>query len=85
MNAMPAAAAVPLNNAVGNDQNGPIMEKTPNTATLMARIDGPTDVEYAAPISASAPANAGTAVCHRRSPDWSECNPTSTIATAAAT
>src|SRR5437879_2824803 len=85
MNAIPAAAAVPDNKLVGIAQNGPIMENTPNTATLMSRIPGPTEVEYAAPVSASAPANAGTAVCHRRSPERSECKPTATIATAAAT
>src|SRR6202795_4904085 len=85
MNAIPAAAAVPDNNPVGIAQNGPIMENTPSTATLMARIAGPTEVEYAAPVSARAPANAGTAVCHRRSPERSECKPTATIATAAAT
>src|SRR5258708_21340963 len=85
MNAIPAAAAVPDNKPVGIAQNGPIMENTPSTAALMARIAGPTEVEYAAPVSARAPANAGTAVCHRRSPERSECKPTATIATAAAT
>src|ERR1700674_561769 len=85
MNAIPAAAAVPDNNPVGIAQNGPIMENTPSTATLIARIAGPTEVEYAAPVSARAPAKAGIAVCHRRSPERSECKPTATIATAAAT
>src|ERR1019366_52684 len=85
MNAIPAAAAVPDNNPVGIAQNGPIMENTPSTATLMARIAGPTEVEYAAPVNAKAPANAGAAVCQRRSPDRSECSPTATIDAAAAT
>src|SRR6202790_3021680 len=85
MNAIPAAAAVPDNRPVGIAQNGPIMENTPSTATLMARMAGPTEVEYAAPVSARAPAKAGIAVCHRRSPERSECKPTATIATAAAT
>src|SRR6266403_5661035 len=85
MNAIPAAAAVLDNKLAGIAQNGPIMENTPNTATLIARIAGPTEVEYAAPVSARAPANAGIAVCHRRSPERSECKPTATIATAAAT
>src|SRR5258708_6476454 len=85
MNAIPAAAAVPDNKPVGIAQNGPIMENTPSTATLIARMAGPTEVEYAAPVSARAPANAGIAVCHRRSPERSECKPTATIATAAAT
>src|SRR5260370_41730303 len=85
MNAIPAAAAVPESNPVGIAQNGPIMENTPNTATLMARMAGPTEVEYAAPVSARAPAKAGIAVRHRRSPERPECKPTATIATAAAT
>src|SRR6267143_3902686 len=85
MNAIPAAAAVPDNKPVGIAQNGPIMENTPSTATLMARMAGPTEVEYAAAINARAPAKAGTAVCHRRSPERSECKPTATIATADAT
>src|SRR5260370_8360099 len=85
MNAIPAAAAVPDSNRVGIAQNGPIMENTPSTATLMPRIAGPTEVDCAAPVRASAPANAGTAVCHRRSPERSECKPTATIASAAAT
>src|SRR5260370_27834002 len=85
MNAIPTAAAVPDNKPVGIAQNGPIIENTPSTATLIARIAGPTEVECAAPVSAKAPANAGSAVCHRRSPERSECKPTATIATAAAT
>src|ERR1700704_2094590 len=85
MNAIPAAAAVPDNKPVGIAQNGPIMENTPSTATLMARMAGPTEVEYAATVNARAPANAGTAVCQRRSPVRSECNPTAPTATAAAT
>src|SRR5271163_2762321 len=85
MNAIPAAAAAPDNNVVGIAQKGPSMQNTPSTATLMAKIAGPIDVEYAAPVIARAPANAGTAVCQRRSPDRSECRPTSTIAKAAAT
>src|SRR5256885_16567446 len=85
MNATPAAAAVPDNRLVGIDQNGPIIENTPSTAMLIKKIDGPTEIEYAAILSAIAPANAGSAVCHRRSPVRSECSPTTTIATAAAT
>ena len=45
MKAIPAAAAVPDNMEVGMDQKGPIMENTPNTAMLIAKIDGPTEVE----------------------------------------
>src|SRR5258706_416047 len=85
MNAIPAAAAVPDNRLVGIDQNGPIIENTPSTAMLIRKIDGPTEVEYAATLSAIAPAKAGKAVCHRRSPDRPECSPPATIATAAAT
>src|SRR5262249_52798911 len=85
MNAIPAAAALPESKVVGIDQNGPIIENTPNTVTLISRMDGPTDVEYAAVPRASAPANAGIAACQRRSPERSECKPTATMASAAAT
>src|ERR1700716_3253880 len=85
MTGTPAPAAVPDSKLVGIAQNGPIIENTPSTATLMARMAGPTEVEYAAPLNAKAPAKAGIAVCHRRSPERSECKPTATIATAAAT
>src|ERR1700716_2693557 len=94
MTGTPAAAAVPDNKPVGIAQNGPIMENTPSTATLMARMAGPTEVEYAATVNARAPANAGTAVAppnggtavdQRRSPVRSDFKPAATIATAAAT
>src|SRR5258708_23007034 len=81
----PPPRAVPENKRVGPAQTAPIKKTPPTPAPLMARIAGPTEVEYAAPVSARAPANAGTAVCHRRSPERSACKPTTTIATAAAT
>src|ERR1700739_2537420 len=85
MSAIPAAAAVPGSSAVGIDQKGPNMENTPRTATLIRTIAGPTESVWAASPSAIAPVKAGTAVCHRRSPDRSEWSPTHTIASAAAT
>jgi len=45
------------------------MENTPSTATLIAAIDTASEFEYAATPRATAPANAGSAVCQRRSPD----------------
>src|ERR1700686_1441215 len=85
MNAITAAAAVPDNKPVGQAQNGPILENAPSPATLEGAMAAGVEVEYAAPVSAKAPASAGTAVCHRRSPERSECKPTAAIATAAAT
>lgn len=84
MKAIPAAALAADNKLVGIAQNGPIMQKTPSMAMLIATMDGVAELEYAATASASAPANAGTAVCQRRSPDRSECMPAATIAKAAA-
>ena len=85
MNAIPAAAVVADRSAVGIAQNGPIIEKTPTTATLTNATAVARDVVPPASPMARAPANAGTAACHRRSPERSELNPTNTIVIAAAT
>src|ERR1700757_114499 len=85
MNAIPAAAVVADRSVVGIAQNGPIIEKTPTTATLTNATAIARDAVPPASPMAIAPARAGTAVCQRRSPERSELNPTNTIVIAAAT
>src|SRR5579864_9378466 len=85
MNAIPAAAAVADRSEVGIAQNGPIIEKTPTTATLTNATAVAREVVPPASPIAMAPARAGTAACQRRSPERSELNPTNTIVIAAAT
>src|SRR5437016_14661888 len=84
INAIPAAAAVPLNNAVDVAQNGPIMENADSSARLRNTIWGKVEVANAAHHKPIAPPNADKAKCQRRSPVPSECIPTRTMATAVA-
>jgi hypothetical protein len=82
---MPAAAAVPLSNEVAVAQNGPCMENVAISPRLTAASAGTMECVYAAINNAAAAAKAEPARCQRRSPVWSECIPTSTIAMAVAT
>src|SRR6266436_5838271 len=84
MRAIPTATETPLSRLVGIVQKGATIENTPSTATLMAAIDRAREFEYAATPKAAAPANAGSAVCQRRSPDRSEWTPTQIITITAA-
>src|SRR5262249_28156936 len=62
-------------------QNGPIMEKDAS-ATLSITTCAVVELATPVPHKPAAPTNADAARCHFRSPVWSECNPTSTIAIA---
>src|SRR5215472_5225008 len=65
-------------------QNGPIMENSDTTATVIAATIGPTEREFPAKTRATAPTKAGPAVCQRYSPDLSAFAPMSTMTTSAA-
>src|SRR5579864_4167412 len=69
---------------VDTAQNGPTIENSDTTATLIATTIAPTDAEYPARSKASPPTKAGPAICQRCSPDLSECLPTRTMTTNAA-
>src|SRR6266849_925348 len=82
MTAIVAAAVAPAIPVLAIAQKGPTMDWAPIIPTLIPTITSQGILKYAAIPSATAPSKPDNAVCQRRSPEESECRPTTTIATA---
>src|SRR5207253_1343218 len=80
--AIPEAAAVPVRNIVGIDQNGPLVPYNPAAAIDMPTTDHQLPIVRPAMISPTADSAQVQNSVHRRSPSRSDSQPQNTIATA---